>query len=134
MSTLAGGRSDVVDNVRTLAELGAEVTLLGAGAGLEYMAFLDDLPVRAVEIAPQIVSRIAQRPGEDSLVARALRQAIPLVHSAGATMIVPGVDTPEQARWWRDAGADAARGAHFGLPIWDYRLPTLTHTSLSRRM
>jgi EAL domain-containing protein (putative c-di-GMP-specific phosphodiesterase class I) len=87
------------------------------------MTFLEDLPVGAVEIAPEIVARIAQRPGADSLVAQELRQAIPLVHRAGATVIVPGVDTPEQAQWWRDTGADAARGAHFGPPVWDHQLP-----------
>jgi diguanylate cyclase (GGDEF)-like protein/PAS domain S-box-containing protein len=134
LTTLTGGRGNVVGNVSTLAELGVEVVLLGAAAGLGSMAFLEDLPVRAVEIAPEIVARIAQRPGNDSLVARELRQAIPLVHSVGATVIVPGVDTPEQLRWWRDAGADTARGAHFGPPVWDHQLPSvLTPAFLNRR-
>jgi EAL domain-containing protein (putative c-di-GMP-specific phosphodiesterase class I) len=39
------------------------------------------------------------------------------VHSTGGTVIVPGVDTPEQAQWWRNAGADTARGVHFGPPV-----------------
>jgi diguanylate cyclase (GGDEF)-like protein/PAS domain S-box-containing protein len=125
LTSLARGRGDVVDNVGTLAALGVEVVLLGAAAGLGYLAYLEDLPVGAVEIAPEIVSRIAQRPGHDSVVAEALRQAIPLVHSTGATVIVPGVDTTEQAQWWRDAGADAARGAHFGPSVWDHQLPTV---------
>lgn len=134
LATLAGGRGDVVDNVGTLAELGVEVVLLGAAAGVGYMTFLEDLPVGAVEIAPEIVARIAQRPVDDSLVVRALRQAIPLVHSVGATVIVPGVDTPEQAQWWRDAGANAAWGAHFGPPVWDHQLPNLlTAAFLDRR-
>jgi EAL domain-containing protein (putative c-di-GMP-specific phosphodiesterase class I) len=134
LTTLTGGRGDVVGNVNTLAELGVEVVLLGSAAGLGSMAFLEDLPVGAVEIAPEIVARIAQRPGDDSLVARELRQAIPLVHSVGATVIVPGVDTAEQAQWWRDAGADTARGAHFGPPVWDHRLPSvLTSAFLNRR-
>jgi EAL domain-containing protein (putative c-di-GMP-specific phosphodiesterase class I) len=78
-----------------------------------------------VEITPEIVARIAQRPGTDSVVAQALRQAIPLVHSTGATVIVPGVDTAEQAQWWLDAGADLARGAHFGPPVRAQDLPEL---------
>jgi EAL domain-containing protein (putative c-di-GMP-specific phosphodiesterase class I) len=123
-----------VDNVGTLAALGVEVVLLGAAGGLGYLAYLEDLPVGAVEIAPEIVSRIAARPGHDSVVAQALRQAIPLVHSTGATVIVPGVDTAEQAQWWRDAGADAARGAYFGPPVWDHQLPTvLTAAFLDRQ-
>lgn len=133
LATLARGRGDVVDNVGMLAELGVEVVLLGAAAGLGYLAFLEDLPVGAVEIAPEIVSRIAQRPGDDSVVARALRQAIPLVHSTGATVIVPGVDTAEQARWWRDAGADTARGAHLGPPVWGHQLKTMLGAAFLNR-
>ncbi len=115
VAALEGGRGDVVDNVGTLAGLGAEVVLLGAAAGSGYLAYLEDFPVGAVEIAPDIVARIARRP-DDSVVARLVRDTIPLVHSTGATVIVPGVDTPEQAQWWRDAGADTAWGAHFGPP------------------
>ncbi|MGQ0716767.1 MAG: putative bifunctional diguanylate cyclase/phosphodiesterase [Pseudonocardiales bacterium] len=126
---LARGRGDVMDNVGVLADLGVEVVLLGAATGPGYMAYLEDLPVGAVEIATELVARIARRPGDDSVVARAIRDGIPLVHSAGATVIVPRVDTPEQAQWWRDARADAAWGAHFGPPVPDVELPTL----LSRR-
>jgi diguanylate cyclase (GGDEF)-like protein/PAS domain S-box-containing protein len=133
LEALARGHGDVLDNVRVLAELGAEVVLLGAAASLGYLLYLEDLPVGAVEIDPEIVSRIAQRPGNDSVVARALRAAIPLVHSAGATVIVPGVDTAQQAQWWRDAGADAARGAYFGPPVWPQELhDLLTRAFLNR--
>lgn len=124
VAALAGGRGDVVDNVGTLAGLGAEVVLLGTAAGPGYLAYLEDFPVGAVEIAPDIVARIARRP-DDSVVARSVRDTIPLVHSTGATVIVPGVDTPEQAQWWRDAGADTAWGAHFGPPVPAPQLYTL---------
>jgi diguanylate cyclase (GGDEF)-like protein/PAS domain S-box-containing protein len=125
LTVLARGRGDVVNNVGVLTELGAEVVLLGAAAGPGCMAYLEDLPVGAVEIAPEIVARIARRPGDDSVVARAVRDAISLVHSTGATVIVPGVDTPEQAQWWRSAGADTAWGAHFGPPVPGPQLHTL---------
>lgn len=123
MVALDRERGDVVDNVGSLTGLGVEVALLGAAASLGYLAaYLEDLTVGAVEIAPDIVARIARKPGDDSVVAHAVRDVIPLVHSAGATVIVPGVDTPEQAHWWHDAGADTARGTHVGPPIPD---PTL---------
>jgi hypothetical protein len=50
--------------------------------------------VGAVEIAPDIVVRIAGGSGNNSLVARAIREIISLVRSADVTVIVPGVDTP----------------------------------------
>lgn len=111
---LSRDRGDVVDNVHVLADLGAGVVLLGAAAGPGYTAYLEDLPVAAVEIAPEMVSRLAQPSRAGSLVARAVRHAIPLVHDVGAHVIVPCVDTADQAGWWRSAGADAARGAHIG--------------------
>ncbi len=125
LAALARGRGDVVDNIGVLAELGVEVVLLGAAASPGYLAYLEDLPAGAVEIDPGTVARIARRPGDGSLVARAVRDAIPLLHSAGVTVIVPGVDTAEQAQWWCRAGADTAWGAYFGPPVPDCRLPTL---------
>jgi diguanylate cyclase (GGDEF)-like protein/PAS domain S-box-containing protein len=133
LAALARDRGDVVDNVGVLAELGVEMVLLGAAAGPGHLAYLEDLPVGAVEIAPDIVARIAQRGGDDSIVAQSVRQTIPLVHSAGATVIVPGVDTPEQAQWWRNVGADSAQGEHFSPLVRDTRLPeVLTRAFLSR--
>jgi EAL domain-containing protein (putative c-di-GMP-specific phosphodiesterase class I) len=116
LTALAHDHGDVLDNVGTLAELGTATVLIGAPADHGYLAYLEDLPVSAVEIAPAIVARIARRSGNDSLVARAVREIISLVHSADVTVIVPGVDTSEQAQWWRSAGADAAWGNHFGPP------------------
>ncbi|MGH3788451.1 MAG: putative bifunctional diguanylate cyclase/phosphodiesterase [Pseudonocardiaceae bacterium] len=130
---LVRGRGDVIDNVGVLAELGVEMVMLCNVAGPEYMTYLEDLPLGAVEISPDIVARIAARPGEDSVVAQALRQSIPLVQSAGATVIVPGVDTREQAQWWRDAGADIARGAYFGPPVRDSEVSHLLATAFLDR-
>ncbi|MGH3598701.1 MAG: EAL domain-containing protein, partial [Pseudonocardiaceae bacterium] len=113
---LARDHGDVLDNVRTLAEVGTEIVLIGVPADHGYLTYLEDLPVRAVEIAPDIVARIARRSGNDSLVARAVRELISLVRSADVTVIVPEVDTPEQVQWWRSAGADVAWGTHFGPP------------------
>ena len=125
LKALVRGRGDVVDNVGVLADLGVEVVLLGVATGPDYLAYLEDLQVGAVEIASDIVARIAKWPRGDSVLARAIRHAIPLVHSTGATVIVPGVDTPEQAQWWRAAGADTAWGAHFGPPVPGVDLPAL---------
>lgn len=115
LTALARGHGDVVDNVQTLAELGTQIALVGVPADHGYLVYVEDLPVHAVEIAPDIVARIARRPSNDSLVTRAIPETISLVHSADVTVVVPEVDTAEQAEWWRNAGADAAWGTHFGL-------------------
>lgn len=117
LTALVRGHGDVLDNVSTVAQLGTEVALIGVPVDHGYLAYLEDLLIGAVEIGPDIVARVAARPGNDSLVARAAREVISLVHSAGVRVIVPGVNTAEQARWWRSAGADTAWGAHFGPPV-----------------
>jgi EAL domain-containing protein (putative c-di-GMP-specific phosphodiesterase class I) len=124
LTALARNRGDVVNNVITLAELGAEIVLIGAQADFGSLSYVEDLPVGAVELAPEIVGRIV-RAGDGSMVARALHLGIPLLHDAGLTVMIPGVDTEEQARWWCDVGADIAFGAHFGPPVSDLELPTL---------
>jgi len=116
VAALASGRDAVEDNVRVLADLGTGVVALGAAAGPGYFTYLEDLPVRAVEIAPHIVERLA-RGHTESVVAQAVRQAIPLVHDCAATVIVADIDTVEQAEWWRSAGADTARGACYGAAV-----------------
>ncbi|MGH8917530.1 MAG: EAL domain-containing protein, partial [Actinomycetes bacterium] len=70
LAALARGRGDVVDNVGVLADLGVEVVLLGVATGPGYMTYLEDLRVGAVEIDPNVVARIAGRPGDDSVLAR----------------------------------------------------------------
>ncbi len=90
LTALTRDHGDVSDNVRTLAELGTVIVLIGVPADHGYLVYLEDLPVSAVEIAPDIVTRIARPSGNDSLVARAVRQIISLVHSADVTVIVPG--------------------------------------------
>jgi EAL domain-containing protein (putative c-di-GMP-specific phosphodiesterase class I) len=40
---------------------------------------------------------------------------LPLVRQAGVTVLVDGIGSAEQARWWLDAGADFATGDHFGV-------------------
>jgi EAL domain-containing protein (putative c-di-GMP-specific phosphodiesterase class I) len=36
------------------------------------------------------------------------------VHACGASVITPQVHTEEQARWWREMGADVACGDQLG--------------------
>ena len=39
------------------------------------------------------------------------------VHDLGVNLCVDGVETAEQAKWWTEAGADLAIGAHVGSPL-----------------
>jgi diguanylate cyclase (GGDEF)-like protein/PAS domain S-box-containing protein len=116
LTALARGHGDVADNVRTLAELGIHIVLVGVSTDYGFLTYLEDLSVTAVEIAPDIVARIAHRSGNDSLVARAVKEIISLLRSADITVIVPGLNTCQQTQWWYSAGAHLAWGTYFNYP------------------
>lgn len=106
--------TDAEDNLQVLAEMGIPVSIHGFGTGHGGLALLEDLPVKSVWMAGWLVRRIAERPG--SITGRAVAGLVPLVHAAGVTATVGGIDTAEQATWWRAAGADVGCGALFAGP------------------
>jgi EAL domain-containing protein (putative c-di-GMP-specific phosphodiesterase class I) len=54
-----------------------------------------------------------------------LASLLPLIRRTGATVVVTGIDTPEQAGWWGHTGAGSARGAAFTPPVEPSSVPTL---------
>ncbi|SEQ11222.1 PAS domain S-box-containing protein/diguanylate cyclase (GGDEF) domain-containing protein [Lentzea xinjiangensis] len=96
--------TDAADNLATLAGLGVHVGLDDFGLGPLDPAAVSELPVQSVRVAPSLVER--RSPYVTALM--------PLMREAGVTVAVDGVGDAEQARWWRDAGADFATGDHFG--------------------
>ncbi|PSL57712.1 PAS domain S-box-containing protein/diguanylate cyclase (GGDEF)-like protein [Saccharothrix carnea] len=102
---LCGERGEAADNLGYLAEdgVGIEVENFTAAPD-DLVRLLDGVPVRAV----RVVQSPAARPG--SAVARALAGVLEVVRDAGVGLTAAGVTTPEQARWWREVGADTASG------------------------
>ncbi|HWO63895.1 MAG TPA: diguanylate cyclase [Umezawaea sp.] len=98
MSVQALRVPEAAENFGVLADMGVATMLDGFGGGAADLALLDDLPVRSVRLAPS--------PFATELAA--------MVHGSGATILVSGVDTEEQAASWHSAGADLASGDLFG--------------------
>lgn len=106
------------DNLRVLADAGI-CTVLTCWETVGTLAILEAELVSAVDVADHLV-RAATGQAATGQPASVLREAlstlVPLVRRTGATVFVAGVDSAEQADWWRQAGADSARGAVFGPP------------------
>ncbi|WP_158846075.1 putative bifunctional diguanylate cyclase/phosphodiesterase [Saccharothrix deserti] len=105
---LFGDRGEVADNLQYLAEdeVGVELEEFTAAPG-DLVRLLDGLPVRAVRMTQSAAAE------PDSAVARALAGVLEVVRDAGVGLTAAGVTTPEQARWWREVGADTASGPLF---------------------
>jgi diguanylate cyclase (GGDEF)-like protein/PAS domain S-box-containing protein len=112
---LHGRRPEPADQLRVLAEAGVGIALHGFGSAVD-LPCLEDLPVTAVRIGEHLVAtqacRAANQPsGAVSLLDKVLVDLVAVVHEAGGTVAVDGVDTEQQAAWWTRAGADTALGA-----------------------
>jgi EAL domain-containing protein (putative c-di-GMP-specific phosphodiesterase class I) len=110
---LLAERAEPMDNLRVLAEVGVGTMLDEFGGNPEELACLEDLPVDMVRIDDRLVASQARRTNTGSAVGQALTSLISVVHKAGGTVTVAGLDRQEQADWWRRAGADTALGAVF---------------------
>jgi PAS domain S-box-containing protein len=105
--TLLAEPGDAVDSLKVLAEIGipAEIHDFGAAGDVTFLA---DLPIRTVRIAGTLVSRRSH-----PLVERSLAALTEVAHLAGAKVSVAGVETPDEAQWWREHEADYASGPVF---------------------
>jgi EAL domain-containing protein (putative c-di-GMP-specific phosphodiesterase class I) len=112
VAALLPGRGEALDNVAVLSDVGVAIMVTEvAGAG--ELASLEDLPIAAVRVASSLVTRQAERAGKGSLVDRALTDLVTVAHLASAEVVVDGVHTERQARWWREARADTGCGGLF---------------------
>jgi len=100
------------ENLDVLVDLGISVVLYEFGTTRGDLACLEDLPLRAVKLSANAVSRI-DRMGEDSLFGRAIRQLVPLVRES-VPVIVGDIATEEQYDWWCELGVDVAQGDFIG--------------------
>jgi len=106
---IVAAHGDAVDNVGTLADIGVRIVLTRYGQAVGNLSLLESLPVAGVELAEPLVRMAATRP--DSVVRPALADLVPLIRRTGGAVVVTGIDSAEQAQWWRNIGADSGRGA-----------------------
>ena len=123
VEVVVAGHGDAVDNVGTLADIGVGTVLTRYGQALGNLVLLGSLPVSGVEMAGSLVRATAQKP--DSVVRSAVAGMLPLIRRAGAAVVVAGIDEREHVIWWREAGADSARGAALAPPAEPQHIPTL---------
>jgi diguanylate cyclase (GGDEF)-like protein/PAS domain S-box-containing protein len=96
--------ADAADNLTVLAGMGVHVVLDEFGLATPDPVILTDLPVTSVRVARKLVA--SRSPYVTAL--------IPVLRRAGVSVGVDGIDSREQAEWWRAAGAEFATGDHFG--------------------
>jgi diguanylate cyclase (GGDEF)-like protein/PAS domain S-box-containing protein len=111
VSVLLADRGESVDNFRMLAENGISTGVHGFGSAAGDIECLEELPATSAKIASRLVRR--QVSGKSTLITRTLHDLVEVAKLAGVTVTVDGIETAEQADWWKAAGVDFALGTYF---------------------
>ena len=111
VSALDAEPDETEDNLRVLADMGVSIAVLGF-RGLADFVYMEELPVRTVELASEVVQRL----DSGSAVARTVPFVFQLVHCYGGTVIVRGISTRSEADRWKSAGADIGQGGVLAPP------------------
>ncbi|MCB2176517.1 MAG: EAL domain-containing protein [Actinomycetales bacterium] len=94
------------ERLEELRELGVRIALDDFGTGYSSLALLRDLPVDVLKVDQSFTARLPQDVAMVGFM-------VDLARAVGATVVVEGVETPEQLDALRPLGCDAVQG--FGL-------------------
>jgi EAL domain-containing protein (putative c-di-GMP-specific phosphodiesterase class I) len=102
--------------LRPLMELyaqGVQIALDDFGTGYSSLIYLRRFPIGTLKIDESFVSQILVNPS-DAAIASGL---IALAHSLDLTVVVEGVESPEQLVFLQNKGCDAIQGHVISRPI-----------------
>ena len=138
-SVLISNLERTAEQLQRIRNYGIEIAVDDFGTGYSSMAYLKELPAHTLKIDRKFVQGVP----ENTADCRILRAMIVFAKSLDLTVIIEGVETPEQARICRDYGADFLQGYLFSKPLsaiafeqllrnhqprdWQYRLSTQGH-------
>ncbi len=99
--------------LRSLSQLGVELSIDDFGTGHSSLAYLDRLPVQEVKIDRAFVQGLGDR-RHDSVV---LRSTIGLAHEMGMRVVVEGIEGTDALRRVEEMGSDLAQGYVIARPM-----------------
>ncbi|MGO9438798.1 MAG: EAL domain-containing protein [Terracidiphilus sp.] len=102
------------ETILRLREKGHYVHIDDFGTGYSSLAYLHDLSVDAIKIDKAFTKAI----GTDAVTVTILPQILTMANSLGLRVIVEGIETPQQARYFAQAEQSIyAQGWLFGRPV-----------------
>ena len=104
---------DVRQRLARLRELGLKIALDDFGAGFSGFAYLQSFPVDTIKIDRAFVSRLGSNDASNVLVSA----LVSVAHASDIRVVAEGVETEEQLRLARLAGADLYQGFHLARPM-----------------
>ncbi len=123
--SLLTGNPIVIDALRGIAELGADVGLDDFGTGYSALGYLQQFDLRFLKIDRSFVTRLGATRQDDAVVGA----VIALAHAHDLIVVAEGVETREQLDALRAMGCDRAQGFLISRPVPADALVALLRTS-----
>ena len=125
-SALVGGHAVELETLRDLAAAGVRLAIDDFGTGYSCLAYLADLPVHAIKLAPGFLHGLDDGgPGHSNRTI--LPALISLSHDLDLTVTAEGVESATQAQHLTTMGCDLGQGFHLGHPTCPERIAELAH-------
>ncbi|GAA5142890.1 putative bifunctional diguanylate cyclase/phosphodiesterase [Pseudonocardia adelaidensis] len=132
-SDLMGTTGEPLDALPALAAMGVRIAIDDFGTGYSNLAYLRTLPVHALKLAGQFVTRpfatgmpdASGEDGHDGVDLEVLALLIELAHTLGLSVTAEVVETAVQLERLRKLGCDTGQGWYFAPPVPPAAVPAL---------
>jgi EAL domain-containing protein (putative c-di-GMP-specific phosphodiesterase class I) len=112
-SVVARDLQQVTLTLEQLRRMGVSVAIDDFGTGYSSLAYLRSLPIQRLKIDKSFIHNIPADREATALVGEIVR----LAHVLSLGVVAEGVETPEQARFLREAGCESMQGFLFARPL-----------------
>jgi diguanylate cyclase len=114
-SVIVDNGDTALDTLHTLAHTGIKLAIDDFGTGYSSLAYLADLPIHAIKLAPGFLHGFDDTEGDHSNNT-ILPALIRLGRDLDLTVTAEGIETAEQAEQLTNLGCDLGQGFYFGRP------------------
>ena len=112
-STLMARTRDMAERVRNLRSMGVRISIDDFGTGYSSLGYLQTFELDELKIDRSFVSP-SDTVGSPRVISRAI---VELGRALGLEMVAEGIETAEQADWFRSLGCQYGQGYHFSQPM-----------------
>jgi diguanylate cyclase (GGDEF)-like protein len=112
-STLMARTRDMAERIRSLRAMGIRISIDDFGTGYSSLGYLQTFELDELKIDRSFVSP-SDAVGSPRVISRAI---VELGRALGLEIVAEGIETPEQAGWFRSLGCQLGQGYFFSHPL-----------------
>ena len=106
-------KKDAYSQIKELRDMGVKISIDDFGTGHSSLAYLSSIPADEVKIDRMFV----QSADTNQTNADICKTIVKLAHDLNMKVVAEGIESEDQAMWFREIGADILQGFHFSKAI-----------------